>query len=194
MEIELSRLALADVPVQGEVRLSDGAPEGGGRSLAAEGVRFPEPFRVDAVARRVDGGVLVEGRVEGRVSLECGRCLRPVEQPIDSSFTARFAPPGAAVPAAGDGDDDKESGELAGDDLEVSALPEGATALAVDELVREQVLLALPLRTLCRTDCRGLCPSCGGDRNESDCECEGEEDVDPRLAPLLELRRQLKDE
>ena len=55
------------------------------------------------------------------------------------------------------------------------------------EMVREQVLLALPLRRLCREECRGLCPSCGVNRNADSCDCHPAETVDERLAVLRKL-------
>ena len=112
---------------------------------------------------------------------------------MDVEFTARFLPATAAEPAGGE-EDLEEGVELEGEDLDVSVLPPDATALPVEDLVLEQVLLDLPLRPLCADDCRGLCPRCGTDRNREDCGCGAEEAVDPRLAPLLELRRKLKDE
>ena len=57
----------------------------------------------------------------------------------------------------------------------------------IDELVREQVLLAVPERSLCQEDCKGLCPTCGADRNLKECGCESVE-ADPRWAALKNLR------
>jgi uncharacterized protein len=54
------------------------------------------------------------------------------------------------------------------------------------EVMREQFFLALPMKPLCRPDCRGLCPVCGKNRNIEQCECR-EEWTDPRLAPLKKL-------
>ena len=63
MEIELSRLAAVELPVCGELRLDDGASSGKGRSLASQGIRFPQPFRIDAVARRLEPEILITGRI-----------------------------------------------------------------------------------------------------------------------------------
>ena len=193
MEIELSRLAGSDEAVVGSLRLDDRRIVGRGGSLADQGVRFPEPFEIDAVARRPDDEIFVTGRIVGRVQLQCSRCLGPVDHPVDLEFSARFVP-ASADPATGGNEDDEEGIELEGEDLDVSELPAGATMLPVEDMVLEQVLLDLPFRALCREDCKGLCPRCGADRNREDCGCGDEDAVDPRLAPLLELRRKLKDE
>jgi len=55
------------------------------------------------------------------------------------------------------------------------------------EIVSEQILLAQPLKPVCRPDCAGLCQTCGGNRNRIKCACRRDE-VDPRLAPLLDLK------
>ena len=62
MEIDLSRLSAEDQAVTGELLISDGKGSGGDSSLAAQGIRFPEPFRVDAVARRPDREIEVAGQ------------------------------------------------------------------------------------------------------------------------------------
>jgi uncharacterized protein len=59
-------------------------------------------------------------------------------------------------------------------------------ALDVDEIVKEQILLAVPTRMLCREDCKGICPQCGVDKNTGECNCETKE-IDPRWAALKNL-------
>jgi DUF177 domain-containing protein len=76
--------------------------------------------------------------------------------------------------------------ELAPDDLEVDFYQ--ADVLDVAGLLRSETDLALPMKPLCRPECRGLCPVCGGNRNLTECRCETRV-TDPRLAPLEALRR-----
>ena len=68
-------------------------------------------------------------------------------------------------------------------------LAEGGRA-ELDVIASEQIYLNLPLKPLCREDCQGLCPTCGANRNRLKCGCRSEE-LDPRLAPLLELKKKL---
>ena len=75
--------------------------------------------------------------------------------------------------------------ELEEEDLTFSVFD--GEVIDIDELVREQVILAIPVRVLCREDCRGLCPTCGADRNFKECGCESAE-TDPRWAALKNLR------
>ena len=60
----------------------------------------------------------------------------------------------------------------------------------LDQIAREQIYLSLPLKPICAPDCAGLCATCGGNRNRIQCGCRSTE-VDPRLAPLLELKKRL---
>ena len=150
----------------------DGLEEQGGKfsrvyevddlPLDEEEVRLVEPAEIQGHARRVGTEVELRGRVTARLEVTCGRCLNPVEVPISTGFTERFV---RAVSWAAD-----EQHELQEEDLNVSVF-DGA-GIELDDLAREEILLAVPANVLCRDDCRGLCPTCGNDRNQGDCQCE----------------------
>ena len=76
--------------------------------------------------------------------------------------------------------------EIAAEDTDVYPVPGGR--VDVDAMLREQLDLQLPVKPLCSATCRGLCPSCGADRNRTECECV-QDDVDPRMAPLLHWKK-----
>ena len=109
----------------------------------------------------------------GRFEQLCARCLEPVEQPLEGTFDLIFRPGGV----------DNAPGEhaITEDETEIGYYEQ--SGLLLEDAVREQVLLTLPGRTLCREDCKGLCPHCGINRNLASCECV-EKPIDPRLAPL----------
>jgi uncharacterized protein len=111
------------------------------------------------------------------LELACSRCLEPFSLPIDSAFDLRYLP----VDAAAGSEHDREVGE---DDLDASVYRDDQIDL--DELLREQFYLALPMKPLCRDDCAGLCPQCGTNRNTGTCSCTPQWE-DPRLAPLKRL-------
>jgi uncharacterized protein len=123
-----------------------------------------------------DGAYGVTGRVTTRLQVECSRCLEPFEVPVDASFDLRYVP---FQQNAGEGE--REVGE---DDL-ATAYHRGGM-LDVIELLREQFVLALPMKPLCRDQCRGLCPQCGTNLNKMQCDCAPAWE-DPRLAPLKSL-------
>lgn len=118
----------------------------------------------------------VQGTITARIKIECSRCLQPAEQSLEFPFTAVFVSPENYT-------DEKEA-ELNIDDLDVSITVDDKIDLT--ELVREQILLAIPIQLLCREDCKGLCQKCGTNRNLIDCSCE-EKEVDPRWQGLREL-------
>ena len=125
--------------------------------------------------------VHVRGALAAEVGMQCGRCLEPYTFPLDQKLDLFYLPRLAERPQ-----DEEEDVEL--DDHEiVVGYYEGET-LDLGEVVREQLLLALPMKRLCRPECQGLCPTCGRNRNTEPCACpEPEEPIDPRLEPLRKL-------
>lgn len=152
------------------VDLAMGVPEDLGLTL----VEVCDPLRLAAVIESVVDGLLVRGRVEATMRLSCGRCLTDLEDAVEADVIELFA--GAPSPAALDEEEAVEPGY---------EIREGTIDL--DTLLRDALVPAAPYRPLCRTDCRGLCPGCGANRNTVDCICE-DDDHDPRWAALEGLR------
>jgi uncharacterized protein len=150
--------------------------------LADLGAVYPEEgLRLEAVSLRIERrgpNVGVTGRFDATARLTCSRCLEPLLARIGPEVDVRLLP----MPRARQG----EQVELAADDLEVDFYV--GDELDIGGLIRSETDLALPMKPLCRPDCRGLCPVCGGNRNVTDCRCEAR-GTDPRLAPLEALRR-----
>lgn len=146
--------------------------------LEEEGARLLTDAAVEGSATRKGEQVRLRGTIKTEVELLCDRCLAPERAPLVVEFDTSFIPQEVEA-------EKQESVELLTDDLGVSAY-EG-DAVDLDELVREQILLALPSRHLCREDCKGLCQKCGANLNESECSCEQGE-VDPRWAALADLK------
>ena len=140
-------------------------------------VRLVEPGEVSGRVRRAGKEVELRGKLHAKLEVVCGRCLQPVELPISTEFTERFV---RAVSWAAE-----EQHELRQEDLNIAVF-DGET-IELDDLVREELLLAVPVNVLCREDCKGLCPICGIDRNLKDCQCENNED-DTRWHKLKELQ------
>jgi len=139
--------------------------------------RVVEPIGlVFDVEKKADVFRLV-GRVTTALELGCSRCLEPFRLPVNSAFDLRYLPQ-----ATNRGGEEDEVGE---DALDV-AFYEGE-AIDLGQMLREQFYLVLPMKPLCRLDCRGICPVCGANRNTVECGCEAKWE-DPRLAPLKGLR------
>ena len=140
---------------------------------------FADPsWTLEDLSLRVekDGdAVFVSGRLAARVPQGCGRCLEPFQVAVEPSIEARFVPD-AASPG--------EERELGARDLDTDVYRDGQLDLRA--LVETETSLALPMKPLCREDCRGLCAVCGGNRNLVACSCETAA-PDPRWAPLKNL-------
>ncbi len=134
-----------------------------------EDVRFDAPVNGDVEVNRTARTVHLRGRVTTTVPLVCGRCLEPFRHHVAVVLAEESAVGGALPTAEG----------ILGPDL----------MLDVTEAVRQQLLLALPMVPVCRPDCRGLCPQCGTNLNERECGCAKGDAIDPRLAPLLKLKK-----
>ena len=121
--------------------------------------------------------VRLVGRVQTTLELDCSRCVEPFAVPIDAAFDVLFLPhtANAGLPER----------EVSEDELGASFYENDTIDLGL--LVREQSYLALPMKPLCREDCRGLCPVCGVNWNQGSCTCKTEW-VDPRLEPLKKLK------
>lgn len=161
MKFDLNRLldgAGVSEVVTDDVDLRSYSP--GGRSP------FRDPVMVTAEARSRAGVVSLDCTYRFALDLPCDRCLAPVHR--DMTLTI----PHTVVRSLQNGPQDDE---------EYLVAPDGFVELS--ELAANDVIPELPARTLCREDCKGLCPVCGCDRNVSQCQCRTK-GPDPRLAAL----------
>jgi uncharacterized protein len=140
--------------------------------------RQAEPLEVRAVAELIEGQIRVTGELHTRLEMVCARCLEPVTEDVTREFDL-FHKPMASLTQA-------EQDRLKLDDTEI-AFFEGE-GLFLADILAEQVLLALPMKAICRSDCRGLCPQCGVNLNNEECRCEVHI-TDPRMAPLARLKQ-----
>ncbi|MCD6351684.1 MAG: DUF177 domain-containing protein [Armatimonadetes bacterium] len=153
------------------VRCLVDAPAPGGTGVEVIG-HVEGEVRLDPVGRTV----LATGRLRALVRRPCDRCLKSHDEVLDMVVNRECCLAQADDPQAfaDPGDDMPPIPILSGDEVDLS------------ELVRQLIIVSLPPRSLCRPDCKGLCPVCGADLNEGPCHCE-EQEIDPRLAPLKAL-------
>ena len=133
------------------------------------------PVTVDAEVESVVEGVLVSGVVRATAVVHCVRCLRDFDQDLEVEVRELFAL---------EPDDAEDEG--------YAVLPDDR--LPLDTMARDALVLGFPAAPLCRSDCAGLCPVCGADRNTGDCGHGGPEIIDPRWAGLAGLRTSLQEE
>lgn len=118
-------------------------------------------------------GVHVSGRVSGKIVLRCRRCLKDISQELDLNVNELFMADGEEAEAA-DGYEIEDDGTL-----------------NLEPMVRDAVVLGLPLNPLCKETCKGLCPVCGVDRNATECGHTAEPS-DVRWGALERLREQME--
>jgi uncharacterized protein len=124
--------------------------------------------------------IRLRGDLATSVELSCARCLEPVTQDVNRSFELLYRPVGT----------DAGRDELSVTDAEAEIGYYQGEGILLEDVLREQVLLALPLKITCREDCKGLCPQCGKNLNQDQCSCVTKL-PDPRWSALEEIRGRL---
>jgi uncharacterized protein len=182
MEFKVSELERE--PIEFDLELAPGKVDLGGEAeqaglLAASG--RAEVLHEHRAAREIVADIRLKGCFAGRFFISCARCVEPVEIPLEAEFDLVFRPLGVdgGAPERSITAPETEIGYYQGD------------SLLLEDVLREQVLLSLPVRTLCKPDCKGLCPRCGENRNSGACRCEAAPG-DPRWEALAGLKDRIK--
>jgi uncharacterized protein len=162
----------------------EGSFEPGGIDLSADGLRQVQPLMWKTTAERAGSEIRIAGLLQTTVELACSRCLEPARYEISKPFDLFFRQRDKLI-----FDEDQEI-ELTEKDTRTAFFT--GTQLAIGEILREQVLLAAPMKALCKLDCKGLCPVCGTNWNTNNCNCP-KEHFNPHLDTLLEIKRRLEE-
>jgi uncharacterized protein len=125
--------------------------------------------------------IRLRGRLATTIEMACARCLEPVTHDVRRDFELLYRPLGT----------DAGRDELSVTDAEAEIGYYEGEGVLLEDVLREQVLLALPLKVTCREDCKGLCPHCGKNLNEAQCSCEVPME-DPRWQALKDIRDRLQ--
>ncbi len=139
---------------------------------ATGGLEQAGPLNIRGAANLLAGEIEVRGHVATEVEVICGRCLDPMRHAVEVDFDLIYRPIETMT---------------RGDEFQVPRGEEDigfyrGGGLLLEDVAKEQVLLSLPIRSICRDDCRGLCPTCGSNLNREGCECP--QPVDPRWEGL----------
>jgi len=136
------------------------------------------PLVVRAVAELLDGQIRIKGNFQTRIELVCARCLDEISEEISRDFDLFYRPAKELS--------EEEAVRLKDEDTEVGFFQ--GEGMFLSDILAKQMLLILPMKVICRSDCRGLCPHCGANLNSEECRCEART-ADPRLAPLARLKQ-----
>lgn len=170
MIIDLLQLSEQSQPISAEFEAQD-------INLDEDRARLTDRVRVVGKLTKHLTETEIEGSIDGKIELDCTRCLRPIETRLQIPVKAVYVTPENYTSA--------QDAELHGKDLDVSVCEDDKIDIA--ELVREQIMLSLPERFLCSDDCRGLCAKCGANKNLKSCNCI-EKEMDPRWEALNKFK------
>lgn len=148
--------------------------------LGKDRVVFAQPVRITVHLVNCGSEILVEGRLNTALLLGCARCLESFLYPMDIPFRLELRNASRLVRPS---DFEAEAEET----VEVRYFTEEENYVDITQDIQEIILLNIPMKPLCRPDCKGLCPVCGANRNEVSCPC-GEGEGDPRFAVLKKLQ------
>ena len=151
--------------------------------FGTENIRQVGTLDWSASAERAGNEIRIAGTLNTTLELACSRCLEPariaISKPFDLFFRQR--------------DEDMfDEDEIELNEKETRTAFFTGKQLAIADILREQVLLALPMKALCTVDCKGLCPTCGTNLNSGGCDCP-KENFSPHMDTLLEIKRRLEE-
>jgi len=166
-EMELRKVRFDETFGPGEIDFED------------TGLRQTTGIHTEGSAKVLDnsgGEVRVQGKFSGTMETDCDRCLAVTSYPLEKSFDLFYRAP----------EDKPEGDEIKIDEGEAEIGFYEGLGIELADIIKEQVLLALPVKRTCNEDCKGICPVCGTNRNESDCDCH-ERPADDRWNALKKL-------
>src|SRR5262244_2867948 len=151
--------------------------------FGSENVRQVGPLDWTASAERAGAEIRINGTLTTTIECPCSRCLEAARIAISKPFDLFFRQRDEEM------FDEDEEVELNEEDTRTAFFT--GTKLAIADILREQILLAVPMKVLCTVDCKGLCPTCGTNLNFGSCSCPAE-NFNPHMDTLLEIKKQLE--
>ena len=164
MKDKFLQIAIRAIPEKGLERSLDLGPEWFSRwreedpDLEFSSARITGAVRLEKHGR----DILVRGNLKGQLQLVCSRCLENFELPVEGDFDLLLAPGPGRVSGEGE--------ELSAADLDTDYY--SGDVLDLEPIIREQIILLMPLKPLCTEDCQGICPRCGAVLNLEACGCK----------------------
>lgn len=133
-------------------------------------IYFTEPVKITGKIYKVSNDMILEGKIKYKYKENCARCLKEFEKEIYTDLSGKLVEESKA-------EEDRDDEE---------AIPFKDKKLNLKNAIVSQIILSFPMKSICKADCKGLCPMCGKNLNKGECDCEVD-DIDPRMAKLKEL-------
>jgi uncharacterized protein len=141
---------------------------------------FTDGLTVSGIVTRQGDRIHVSAVASAEGQFECTRCTDPFDRVIEAPLEVDFVPPRLEA--------DPEDENVHVYD------PMAGPSIDLTQDVRDALALAIPMKHLCKSDCKGLCPTCGKNRNHEDCACELPEEINENWSALKELQSRLRAE
>ncbi|HLG21982.1 MAG TPA: DUF177 domain-containing protein [Candidatus Manganitrophaceae bacterium] len=168
-------IKVRDIPAEGLSLSYDEDPSEW--DLEEKGLTVEGPIHVSLKVTKLNQNeVYIRGALSANLLSECSRCLKKFADPIQSDFHVDYVPESAISV--------QDEHELVPQDLDLHFYKE--ECIEVNDVIQGQLHLAAPMRPLCKPDCQGLCPHCGEDLNQKQCDCP-KEPVDFRMTGLKDF-------
>lgn len=132
-------------------------------------VYFTEPIKITGKIYKVSEDLILEGNINYKYKENCARCLKEFEKEVNTVLSGKLV--------------EKSKVE---EDIDEEVIFYSEKKLNIKDSVIGQIILSFPMKSICKTDCKGLCPMCGKDLNDGNCDCKVD-NIDPRMAKLKEL-------
>ncbi len=136
-------------------------------------IDFVRPIQVRVHASLAGETIMIDGTASFKVCMQCGRCLEPFDMNMKTDFSSTAMP---EIPSVIDPEAANDI-ELAADDIDVIAYM--GDRIDLSDEIAQQIIMALPIKPLCRDACKGLCSRCGEDLNQTSCRCRAKDNNSP---------------
>lgn len=176
-DLELRKLEFDESFAPGVIELGDDLVQ----KTPLKSIGRAELIREHRGGRDVVEDIRLVGRLTTDVEVRCARCLDPVDNAIAEEFDLLYRPLGV----------DAKGNEIAISQADTEIGYYQGEGILLEDVLKEQVLLALPVKQVCRASCKGLCPHCGKNLNVESCDCVATM-PDPRWSALEDIRKKLE--
>lgn len=147
------------------------------KTFDINGFKYPyEDGKVNILFKCEDGKLKIIGQIKATIVMSCDRCLSDVKKQFDIAYNNEI--------------DMNETGLQTGADEEYPFIED--KQFCTEQFVYNEILTRLPMKVLCKEDCKGLCPKCGQNLNNGSCDCERAE-IDPRMSKFQDVFNQFKE-
>ena len=149
-------------------------------NFGIENIELEEPFfgnyQTKVVLNKFDDQIILEASTSVNANFVCDRCGKEFKREVESKYKMVYLL--------------RDINSKTDEEVDITYLPHDADKIDISKDVRDYLILSVPMKRLCKEDCKGLCYKCGKDLNEGKCDCT-EREVDDRWKPLLELKNKI---